>query len=124
MSEGIDAAVVNGLFSLAGNLGGSAINSSRSYKYAAKLMQLQDNYNRAMISDYHSLNRQSLSKAGYNPLLGLGSSAQGAQYSPNMMNSDSDIGDQAVNSAINAMTAKANIENVKATTDLGTPFCT
>ena len=92
------------------NQGSSAINSRRAWKYAQKAMALQDQYNRNMIKDYYSLNRQSLQSAGYNPLLALGSQAQGASYSPTMMNADSDAGQQAVDSAVSALNTESNIK--------------
>lgn len=92
----------------------SALNSHRAWKYAKKAMALQDKYNRNMIRDYYSLNRESLVNANYNPLLAVpGSTAQGASYSPTMMNADSDAGDQAVNSAISAIQTKSELKTQK-----------
>lgn len=100
--------------SFIGNQISSAVNSRRAWKYARKAMALQDQYNRNMIKDYYSLNRESLTNANYNPLLAVtGSTAQGASYGPTMMNSDSDVGDQAVNSAINAINSKSERKTQK-----------
>lgn len=109
---------LGGIGSFIGNQVSSAINSSRAWKYAQRAMALQDTYNRNMIRDYYSLNRESLTKANYNPLLAVpGTTAQGANYSPTMMNADSDAGDQAVNSAMSAMSNRANIENINEQTE-------
>lgn len=106
-----------GALSFLGNQASSALNSSRAWKYAQRAMALQDQYNRNFVRDYYSLNRESLTKADYNPLLAVpGSTAQGANYSPTMMNADSDAGDQAVNSAMTALSLKSNIENTKSQT--------
>lgn len=109
---------LGGIGSFLGNQVSSAINSRRAWKYAKKSMALQDKYNRNMIRDYYGLNRESLTNADYNPLLALPNSAQGASYSPSMINSDSDAGDQAINSAIAMRSAKANIESAKSQTKL------
>lgn len=106
-----------GAMSFLGNQVSSALNSKRAWKYAQRAMALQDKYNRNFMRDYYTLNRESLTKADYNPLLAVpGSTAQGAVYSPTMMNSDSDAGDQAVNSAMSAMSLKSNIENTQSQT--------
>lgn len=91
---------LGGIGSFAGNLMTSAINSSRSWKYTQKAMALQDMYNRAYTRDQYSLMRTGLKKAGYNPLLALGSSANSAIYSGSGVNSDSDNGSQALESAM------------------------
>lgn len=96
----------SGILSFGGNLVSSAINSSRSWKYAQKAMALQDIYNRNFTRDQYSLQREGLSKAGYNPLLALGSSTNSAIYSPNSANSDSDNGSQALASALDAIRIK------------------
>ena len=93
---------LGGIGSFAGNMITSAINSSRSWKYTQRAMALQDYYNRKYTHDQYGLMRSGLEEAGYNPLLALGSSAQSAIYSPSGINSDSDNGAQAVQSAIQA----------------------
>lgn len=111
--------VVAGTASFVNNQISSALNSHRAWKYYKKQMRLQDQYNRNMIKDYYGLNRESLTSAGYNPLLAVpGSTAQGANYGASMSIADSDAGDQAITSAINAQTAKANINTAKSQTQL------
>lgn len=97
---------LGGIGSFIGNQISSAISSSRQWKYVRKQMYLQDALNRNYTRDSYSLMRQGLSQAGYNPLLALGSSAQQALYSGSASATDSDVGDQAVNSALNAQNFK------------------
>lgn len=105
---------IAGIGSFLGNQISSAVNSKRAWKYAQKSMALQDQYNRNMIEDYYSLNRRSLTKANYNPLLAIPwSTAQGSGYSPTMMNADSDAGDQAVNSAISSIQTRSELKTQK-----------
>lgn len=112
------ASALSGIGSFLGNQVSSAINSKRAWKYTQRAMALQDQYNRSMMKDYYSLNRVSLTKAGYNPLLAVpGSTASGASYSPSTMNADSDSGSQAVNSALTAASLKSGIENTKSQTE-------
>ena len=66
---------VAGLLGFGGNLLTSAINSGRAWKYTRYAMQYQDELNRAYTRDSYSLQREGLKKAGYNPLLALGSGA-------------------------------------------------
>lgn len=101
----VNSFIASGL-SFLGNLATSAINSSRSWKYAQKQMALQDQYNRAFTRDQYGLQRQGLEKAGYNPLLALGSSSNSAIYNGNGLNADSDNGSQAVTSGLDALRFK------------------
>ena len=114
-------ALAAGAMSFAGNQVSSAVNSRRAWKYTQRAMVLQDKYNRNFYK-WSSLNgagylRQGYANAGYNPLLALPNvSPQGAIYNPSSMNSDSDAGDQAVNSAMSAMSLPSQIENTKSQT--------
>ena len=67
--------------SFGGNLATSALNSSRAWKYAQRAMTYQDQLNRSYTRDSYGLMREGLEKAGYNPLLALGGSANSAIYS-------------------------------------------
>lgn len=89
-----------GIGSFIGNQIGSALSSQRSWSKTKAQMYLQDYLNRQYTKDSYSLMREGLSKAGYNPLLALGSSPNQALYSGSAPATDSDAGDQAVNSAI------------------------
>lgn len=95
-----------GLPSFAMNQVSSAINSKRSWKYAQKAMRLQDELNRKFTHDQYSINRSGLVDAGYNPLLALPNGSQGAIYNPSTINSDSDNGSQAIQSAMSALQMK------------------
>lgn len=109
MASGLSAWQLAGLIglgsslSLGGNFATSAINSHRAWKYAQRAMALQDQYNRNYTRDSYSLMREGLSKAGYNPLLATGSSANSFSPSGSGINSDSDNGSQAVTSATDAL---------------------
>ena len=107
------AAAAAALSSFAGNQFSSAINSSRSWKYAQRAMALQDQYQRGLMRDQYSLSREGLEKAGYNPLLALGGSSAVSSVSPTTMNSDSDSGQQAVASALQAQQVKNETEQTK-----------
>lgn len=115
--------LVAGLGSFAMNQISSAINSSRSWKYAKKSMILQDQLNRAYnqwtLENNPTFSRRGFTNAGYNPLLALGSqiTGQNASVSPSSINADSDAGDQAINSALSAMSNSANIQNINEQTD-------
>ena len=94
---------VASLLGFGGNLATSAINSGRAWKYTKYAMQYQDELNRSYTRDSYSLQKEGLKKAGYNPLLALGSGANSVIYSGSGSNADSDNGSQAVASAIDAM---------------------
>lgn len=112
------AALGAGALSFGMNQASSAINSSRAWKYAQRAMDYQDQlnrkYNQWSLENNPTFSRKGFVDAGYNPLLALGSqiSSQNAGVSPSFMNADSDAGDQAVNSALNAMSNRANIQNI------------
>lgn len=104
-NNGLGSSIVGGLGALGSfglNFLASNINSSRAWKYAQKAMALQDQYNRAFTRDQYGLQRQGLEKAGYNPLLAISSGSNNAIYSGQGINSDSDSGAQALQSAIMA----------------------
>lgn len=107
------AGLVSGLM----NFGASAISSSRQWKYTQRAMALQDRYNRDFTRDSYGLMREGLEKAGYNPLLALNSSANSSMPSASAGISDSDIGDQMVNSAIAMRSANAELKRIKAETE-------
>ena len=116
----LNPAVLTGLIgagvsalSVGGNLATSALNSSRAWKYTQRAMTYQDQLNRAYTRDSYGLMREGLRNAGYNPLLALGSSANSAVYSGSSINSDSDNGSQAVQSAIDAMRLRNENKLVK-----------
>lgn len=88
------------------NVGFSGISSSRQSKYAIRAMNHQDYLNRQFTRDSYGLMREGLEKAGYNPLLALGGSANTASYSGSASATDSDIGSEAVNSALDALRLK------------------
>ena len=114
-----------GLPSFAFNQVSSAINSKRAWKYQQRAMRLQDELNRNFTHDYYGINRSGLVDAGYNPLLALPNSSQGAVYNPSTFNSDSDNGSQAIQSAMSALQVKnetklanSQVENQKANSAL------
>lgn len=113
-----------GLGSFAMNQVSSALNSSRSWKYTKRAMFLQDQLNRAYnqwtLENNPTFSRRGFTKAGYNPLLALGSqiTGQNASLSPTSINSDSDAGDQAINSAMAASALESNIRNTQSQTDV------
>lgn len=113
---------LGGIGSFVGNQISSAINSKRAWKYAQRAMNYQDQlnrkYNQWSLENNPTFSRRGYTSAGYNPLLALGSqiTSQNAGIGTSFMNSDSDAGDQAVNSAMNAMSLRANIKNVESQT--------
>lgn len=114
---------LGGIGSFIGNQVSSAINSSRAWKYAQRAMDYQDylnrNYNQWSLENNPTFSRRGFTSAGYNPLLALGSqiTSQNAGIGTSFMNSDSDVGDQAVNSAMTAMSNRANIKNINEQTE-------
>lgn len=95
------------------NLGFSGISSSRQAKYAIRAMNHQDYLNRQYTRDSYGLMREGLEKAGYNPLLALGSSANGAIYNGSASATDSDSGSQSVQSAIAVKQLQNETEQTK-----------
>lgn len=117
MTEGLWSAI-GGIATAGLNQLFAGANSARSAKYSTKLMRYQDNLNRYYTRDSYSLMRQGLSKAGYNPLLALGSSANTAMPSASQGISDSDSGAQAVSSAIESMRIRNENKLRKSQVDL------
>lgn len=89
-----------GIGSFLGNQVGSAIASHRAWKYAVKQNTLQYLTDKRQKSEYYEIMRNSLARGGYNPLLALGSSVSGNSSGGSFPLSDSDQGDQAINSAM------------------------
>lgn len=113
------------------NQASSAINSSRQWKYTRRAMEYQDQLNRAFnqwsLENNPTFSRKGYVDAGYNPLLALGSqlTSQTGPVGPSASLSDSDQGDQAVNSAINALNLNNTLklgskqaDNIEADTDV------
>lgn len=92
--------ILGGIGSFTGNQIGSALASQRDWKYAVKQNTLQYLTDKRQKSEYYQVMRDSLSRGGYNPLLALGSSVSGNSSGGSFPLSDSDQGDQAINSAM------------------------
>lgn len=91
---------VGGIGSFSGNQIGSSIASQRAWKYAVKQNTLQYLTDKRQKSEYYEIMRNSLARGGYNPLLALGSSVSGNSSGGSFPLSDSDQGDQAIQSAL------------------------
>ncbi|UPW41782.1 DNA pilot protein [Peromfec virus RodF7_10] len=109
----------------AGGVVGSIISAAsashsayKAYKYSKKLQQNQYDLNRQALREQYQNSRYSLEQAGYNPLLAVGSSAQGVSTGATQSPSENVDGVGVVNSALNAMQTKAQVENTKANTSL------
>lgn len=106
------AGFLSGLAGFGLNQVSSALASSRQWKYTQRAMMLQDELNRNYFKwssqNGPSFSRKGYEKAGYNPLLALGSnlSGNGAIYSGSASMSDSDQGSEAISSALDAMRLK------------------
>lgn len=109
------AATIGGLFGGAS----SALGSLMSYHSAKKLQTHQYELNQKALGNYYSTVRSSLNKAGYNPLLATGQSAQGFSANSAGVASDMSSGiNSGVNSALATRQNKAQIQNTNANTDL------
>lgn len=105
-------ALVTGLM----NSAGAAVSAAQNYKYSKKLQEHQYDLNRKALREQFANTRYSLESAGYNPLLAVGSSAQGFSAGASASGGDlSSVGSDAVNSAIQAKQANANIKNLEET---------
>lgn len=116
---------LGGIGSFFGNMVTGAVSSSRAWKYTQRAMNYQDQLNRAYTRDSYGLQREGLEKAGYNPLLALGSSANSAIYNGSATPTDSENGTHAIQSAIQAQQlknetamTKSNIESQEASSAL------
>ncbi len=121
------AAVIGGLL----GAGSSALGSMMSYKSAKKLQNHQYELNNSsirlntpyLLENIPSYERIGYEKAGYNPLLALGSSSSmpSPGFSANSSGVSSDLGSSVssgINSALVAKQNKATVENIKADTSL------
>lgn len=108
-------ALVSGLM----NSAGAAVSAAQNYKYSKKLQEHQYNLNRKALREQYANTRYSLESAGYNPLLAVGSSAQGFSAGASASGGDlSSLGSDMVNSAIQAKQSKAQIDNTYANSAL------
>lgn len=111
----IGATALGGLF----GAGSSALSGLMNYKSAKKLQQHQYDLNRKALREQYQNTRYSLTQAGYNPLLAVGSSVQGFSANSSGVNPDISSGvSSGVNSALQAVQAKSQIANVNADTAL------
>lgn len=112
------SALSTGIANLGLNQFSSALSSKRQWKYTKKAMALQDKYNRAFTKDSYGLMREGLESADYNPLLAVGGSANTAMPSATLSATDSDAGDQAINSALAFQANKAQIRQANSNSAL------
>lgn len=127
----VASAAIKGGLSLAGALGGTALNifgNAKSQKRAmaiqAALMNLQYQYNQRALREQYSNARQGLESAGYNPILaatqGVNSNGVGLGSVGTPSNPASDYGDNitnAVQTASNVKLQEANARNLDAGTE-------
>lgn len=99
--------------------GSSALGSLMSYESAKKLQQHQYKIYLDSLRNAPSASREGFVKAGYNPLMALGSSQAGFSASSSGVGADLTSGlDQGINSAIAMKQSKAQIDNINADTAL------
>lgn len=113
MANWVMPAVLGGLGLL--GAGSSAMSSLMSYNYAKKLQNHQYELNEKAQRNYWQNARYSVTNAGYNPLLALGSGTQGFSASSSGVPVDLSSGiSQGVNSALSIAQNKATINNINA----------
>lgn len=99
--------------------GSSALSSVMNYAYSKKLMDYQYKINQKSLLNSPLQSRKGYVKAGYNPLLALGSPGMGFSANSSGFGSDLSSGlNSGVNSALAVRQNKATIDNIRADTGL------
>lgn len=123
MSTG--AALGSAAIGATGGIGGAVISAisarksaKRAFKYSLQLQENQYRLNRRALREQYQNSRYSLEQAGYNPLLAVGSSAQGVSTGASQSPSENVDGSAVVNSALSAAQIKSQIKNTEANSAL------